>query len=403
MEKISKNEFLFNQPSFPKETTTDSYYLSLANKILVKLIDSGILSEWPEGVVKRVALYVIEYYQDVISDGGVWRGFINACRTLYSRDIPFFSGNENYIEYELNKEDVCFLVWYALAMNYEEKRVLYPLDKRIVESAALIYDELERHYDDSPVPEDFNITHGLKFNDPEDAEAIYHLGNWLFLHCYLMKGAYALTLGEILSDKELLKPDNAVMLQERLEQSMMEDPTGPLALFITEWLYLLVDGKMPAEKNSDKEESNENHPYYTKFTKATGGKIVKYFDSYSELNEFFISALGWTAGEEHLPQMKNEKNFVLMVNPKKGMLLAKNIAGNIADPDNPYYDKEYAKTHAIEMLTERGVCPGDLLKYVCDNGWLPDAVFPGTDDHQLVKENWDFIARCYLQQYYRGD
>ncbi|MDE6841912.1 MAG: DUF3843 family protein, partial [Muribaculaceae bacterium] len=71
----------------------------------------------------------------------------------------------------------------------------------------------------------------------------------------------------------------------------------------------------------------------------------------------------------------------------------------------------YARTHAIDLLTERGRCPHDLLERIWHEGWLPDAVFPGDypDEesrvaaHSLVTENHDFIARCYLQQYYRGD
>lgn len=128
-----------------------------------------------------------------------------------------------------------------------------------------------------------------------------------------------------------------------------------------------------------------------------------YFGSYEEMNAFFVSALGWADNEEHLPQMKNCRDFILMVNREKGMLVAHDIARCIAAPDNPLYDRDYARTHAIELLTERGCCPGDLLSYVCSNGWLPDAVFPGSDDTELVASNWDFIARCYLQQYYRGD
>lgn len=85
------------------------------------------------------------------------------------------------------------------------------------------------------------------------------------------------------------------------------------------------------------------------------------------------------------------------------MLLAKNVARCIADPENPLYDKKYAELMAIELLAVRGKCPGDLLNYIEENNWLPDARFPDTDDAQLVSDNWDFIARCYLQEYYRGD
>ena len=92
-----------------------------------------------------------------------------------------------------------------------------------------------------------------------------------------------------------------------------------------------------------------------------------------------------------------------MVDPKKGMLMARNIARCISCPYNQLYDKEYAKDHAIELLTVRAMCPPDLLDLIGKNGWLPDACFPGSDDKEIVKQNFFFIARCYLQGYYRGD
>ena len=85
------------------------------------------------------------------------------------------------------------------------------------------------------------------------------------------------------------------------------------------------------------------------------------------------------------------------------MLVARNVARCLKTPLNPYYDAEYAKRHSFELLTERGACPGDLLQRACREGWLPDAKFPESGDYSLVAENQDFIARCYLQQYYRGD
>ncbi|MDE6254840.1 MAG: DUF3843 family protein, partial [Muribaculaceae bacterium] len=136
---------------------------------------------------------------------------------------------------------------------------------------------------------------------------------------------------------------------------------------------------------------------------ATGGKTVEFFDTYEALNKFFIEKLGWEAGEEHLPMMKGERDFVLMVNKYKGMLAARNVARCIASPENPYYDKDYAEKHAFDLLTVRGLCPGDLLRMIFENDWLPDARFPETEDTKLVKENRDFIARCYLQQFYVGD
>lgn len=398
---ITMPQFILRQPAAPEETGTDAYYLALANRLVDIATGKSLLPSYPLKVVERAAMAVVGYYQDIICDAGVWRSFISENRRMYGYTVPFYEETEGYVDYELNREDVRFMVWYSLSMNYEEKRVVCPLSEEIINAADIWWEELESVYDESPMPEDFRIAHELEIHAEEDSEALFRLGNWLFMHCYLMTPAYALTLSEIASSIDLTKDANIPELQKRMEQSMMEDPTGPLALYLREWLYLIVEGKLPPEPKI--REKTDEHKYYTAFTKATGGKIIKFFQTYDEMNRFFIDSLGWSDGEEHLPQMKGENDFILMVNKEKGMLLARNIARCIAHPDNPMYEKSYARHHAIELLTERGCCPGDLLRYVCINGWLPDAVFPMSSDSSLVSRNWDFIARCYLQQYYRGD
>lgn len=396
---ISKQDFLVWQPSYPEITETDPFYWELANKLAEKAKETSIYQELPVGVIKRMSLCLTGYMQDVISDAGIWRSFVEANRKLYGWSVPFHETPEEYIDYELNREDVRFLVWYAIAMGYEDKRDIYPHDPKLLELSDVWFAYLESIYEEAPVPETYNLSRGLDFNDQEDSKDIYRLGQWLFLHCYLLTPAFSMTLGEIMSDPELRKQENLPMLHERLEQSMMQDPTGPLALFISEWLYLILNGKLLKHN----EEKVEIHPYYTRFTQATGGKTVEFFDTYEALNKFFIEKLGWEAGEEHLPMMKGERDFVLMVNKYKGMLAARNVARCIASPDNPYYDKDYAEKHAFDLLTVRGLCPGDLLRMIFENDWLPDARFPETEDTKLVKENRDFIARCYLQQFYVGD
>lgn len=398
---ISKEQFILRQPAAPEETSTDPYYLSLANRLVKIANDKRLLPSYPEKVVERSAMAVIGYYQDVICDAGIWHSFVDECRRMYGYHVPFYDEGEDYMDYELNRMDVRFMVWYSLSMNYEHLRVRNPFDEELISCADAWWRELESVYDESPMPEDYRLTHELEIHAEEDKQALYKLGNWLFMHCYLMTPAYAFTLSEIASEFDLTKEDSIIELQKRMEQSMSEDPTGPLSLYLGEWLYLIVEGKMPSTPKGKDEKGD--HKFYTAFTHATGGKILEFFATYDDLNKFFIEGMGWAEGEDHLPMMKNERDFVVMVDKEKGMLVARNVAKCIASPDNPLYDSAYAKNHAINLLTERGCCPGDLLRYICAHDWLPDARFPYSDDYGLVKRNIDFIARCYLQQYYRGD
>ena len=400
---ISKEQFLLRQPASPEVTETDPFYYNLCTKLSDIAEEKGLFPSYPKAVVERAALCLIGYYQDVVCDAGIWRSFINECRRLYGYTVPFYTTDEEYVDYELNKADVKFMVWYALSMNYENRRVCYPFDNEIINGAEVWFEELEKSYDDAPIPVNYRFSAELEIHSEEDRPEIMRLANWLFLHCYLMTPAFALSLSEMASEYDLTNEDSLLEMQKRLDIAMWQDPTGPLALFLGEWLYLILEGKPAPENNQEEDLKKEPHKYYTAFMNYTGGKNLQFFETYLELNRFFIEALGWAEGEEHLSQVKDDHDFVLMVDPVKGMLLARNIAKCISCPDNDLYDKKYARDHSMELLTERGCCPGDLLRYICRQGWLPDAHFPGKEDFQIVADNWDFISRCYLQQYYRGD
>lgn len=91
--------------------------------------------------------------QDIVSDAGLWRSFVDANRELYGWSVPFHEIPENYIDYELNREDVRFLVWYTVAMLWEEQRFIFPHDARLLDFADGCFAILEEVYDDAPVPE----------------------------------------------------------------------------------------------------------------------------------------------------------------------------------------------------------------------------------------------------------
>jgi hypothetical protein len=406
MYKITSKEFLLRQPSYPEVAETAPAYLEVANGMLSRTFKTEFAGKIPEGLLKRICLTLTDYLQDIVADGGLWRSFVDANMMLYGWKVPFHEVGDNYVDYELNREDVRFLVWYVTVMLSEENRYLYPLDKQLIEFADICFDTLEEVYEDAPEPEDWHLARGLEFNDTQDHKAIYELGNWLFLHSYLLTPAFALTLQEIISSVNTQDPDAHKKINELLEEAMIENTTGPLALFTPEWVYLMIERKFPAEKGNG--QPAEIHKFYKKFTEYTGGESIKFFGSYEEMNRFFIEALGWAEGEEHLSQAKGAHDYVLMVTPYKGMLMARDIARCIKAPQNPLYDKDYASKYAFSLLTDRGLCPGDLLHRIFEENWLPDAKFPDAevpedDNHRLVAKYKDFIARCYLQLYYRGD
>lgn len=400
MDLITPREFAVRQPYFPQESETDGFYLQIANGLIQAMAKTAFGSTLSPALCKHLAMTLTGYLQDVVSDSGLWRSFIDANMQLYGYKVPFQPTLQDYVDYELNIQDIRFLVWYDIAMMDMSLRTLNPHTDALIEMADRLYEWLEVRYEDAPINEEYNIVRGLSLTDEADRQDIFHLANWLFRYSWLLSPAYALDLNELVCDPAVREDKDGIELQKRLDEAVVQDPTGPLALYIQEWVKLMITGRIDHDPEFH---TDTEHPYYKKFVAATGGKRIAYFADYDDLNTFFINALGWEKGKRHLDQMDGEHDFVLLVNPDKGMLLAKNVAKCIADPDNALYDKDYATAHAIDLLTVRGLCPADLLKFIYEKQWLPDALFPGSDDRILVAQYHDFIARCYLQGYYRGD
>lgn len=427
MKELNMKQFLFTQPGPREENDTDKIYLDLCNRLLHLWNESGLLPETYDELRQAVVLGLIGYFQDVICDTGLWRSFSDESQRLYGRRVPFHTESEDYIPYELNRNDIEFVIWYQLAFNSMQHRFRYPLDAEIIRLADIFYKTLEEIYDDAEVSDEHRDFFELELNNPEYSEKLYSFIYWLYWRSWLMLPPFQLTYAGLYSELVELQqhassPEDAKQKIEKFQNQIMASfPTGPLALYLREWLKLIIEGKAPNYQTRSfvappSAPDMKEHPYYTQFVEATSGKEIEFFATYKELNEFFINKLGWKEGEEHLQEMKNHGDFVLMVTPHSGMMVAKNIAKCIACPDNHLYDKEYAKIYAFNLISQRGVCPGDMLRHLLANNWLPDAAFPEmatladggkqpsyADRNRLALDNADFLARVYLQEYYRGD
>ena len=420
MDSINIRQFMFAQPNGEAEQSSDKSYLSVANKLYHSWDSKGLLQEAPDDLKKVVCLGLTGYYQDIVSDAGVWRAFIDQCKELYGHYVPFHKDSEDYIVYELNRADVEFIVWYMLAFNSMQFRFCSPLEPSLIAVASELYSILEKEYDNIPVPENYKEMFDCELNNPEDTEKLYDLGQWLFWRNWLMVPPFQLTYATIYSQLVEIQhtapsPEAArSQIEEIRNQVLTSMPTGPLALYLREWMSLILTGKMPSLKQDQPVNDEKAHPYYTAFIEANNGQELKFIHTYEELNDFFIHGMGWTPGEEHLPQFKGHTDFVLMATYNKGLMVAKNIAKCIKHPDNTLYDGKYADKFAFTLLSQRAVCPADMLIHICKNNWLPDAHFPemanvSPCDNNIatststVQENWDFIARVYLQEFYRAD
>ncbi len=396
---ITLQQWLSRQP-YTQSTDSDRYYTQLANRIYALVKTSPLKHRLNDDYAKSLCCDIVGYFADILSETGLWAAFLSHHRTLYGRTLPFFPA-ENYYDGEVNRDDVRVLLWYLLGTHDTLHEILSPLDSALLETADQIYDLLESEYEtapDSPLLQEFCLPEQNEIDDPD---ARYRFAEWLFWDSFLLgpsNRSLARQLLHEVHDKAYPEKEKLRQLEKLRRKSLYELPAGPLALFAHEWVSLLWQHSFPEEP----EETKELHPYYLQFTQSTGGSPIKYIASYTELDRFLSNEMQWgEAKGGHLSHLSRKKNFVLYVTPYKGMLIASEVAQCISDPANPCYDKEKARREAISLLTYPGRCPIDLLLYLCSHDLLPDACF-ADGDHRLVADNWDFIARCLLQDYYRA-
>ena len=365
---------------------SDIYFVELANRLFHACTTTGL----PEALRKKLALYASAYLEDQISGLQLWQSFTGEHQRLYGTMLPFYTIDASYYPDEINEEDLRFLIWNTWQKAGITSSYLNPEDTRITNLAQSFYSILDKAYEEAPENPALK-NYFASFDSETDADRKL---TWLFGHTYLTEPSMYPYINHVAPN------DRFIM------------PTGPLALFLHEWISILSDNTdWKAIKGLFTEEpvlpphiAAANEKIYRDFTEGTDGTSIVYLNGYGELRRFLVDTLHWQDDDNHtLPQMKAHRNFILMTNPAKGILLAKDICEYIADKNNPMYDHSLAQANAFRLLTEESLCPPDLLTYCIRNGLLPDASLPEGKNTDLIQKNLDFIARHALLYYYRGD
>lgn len=382
---IYQKEWLAIHP-YTAVQPSDPYFVELANRLYHAITPS----QWPDRITRNICIYVAAYLEDVISGLGLWNSFTHHHSSLYGKPLPFYVTDEHYSTDDIHKEDIQFILWNTLQKADISQTYLHPSSPEIAECAGKIFTLLNNAYQEAPENE---VLTDFFSGFSSEKEANRKL-TWLFGHTYLTEPSMAPYIANV-------KPSDQFII-----------PTGPLALFLHEWIALLAPQNeawrnikgLYASTTIPESIRQKNLEMHQRFTEGTKGQHIIYLNGYNSLRQFLVETLKWEDDDNHtLPHLRSSRNFILMANPEKGILLAKDICEYIADEANPLYNKEKAVKNAFRLLTEETLCPPDLLSYCIRHQLLPDACIPYNHDFDIVQKNLDFIARHALLYYYRGD
>lgn len=247
--EISVKDYMERQPGNPKVEPTDRFYLWVALRLAKLWDESPWLRELDDVVRRDVVLAVTGYFQDVVADGGIWRSFSRLHDDRHGTPLPHYGRSEDYVDYELNLNDVRYVMWWTVA-GERGSEVLDPQDAGLEALATAFHLLLEEEYELAPVPRQFCVAGQLDLDNPLDARRIYDYAYWLYWRSFLLRPSSQAVMERATPEAHAIiaragDSDARPLLLELNERLMFTEPAGPIPLTTAQWLKLIIDDELP--------------------------------------------------------------------------------------------------------------------------------------------------------------
>jgi hypothetical protein len=247
--EISVKDYMERQPCNPRVQETDQFYLWIALRLAKAWDESSWLRGLDDDVRCDVVLAVTGYYQDVVADGGLWRSFTRLHAHRHGTPLPHYSCGEAYVDYELNVEDVRYVMWWTIA-GEAGPDVLDPHDAELEALAMAFHLLLDEEYEQAPVPRQFCIAGEVDLDDPQYGQRVYDYAYWLYWRSFLLRPSSQAVMQRAMPEAHAIiaragEADARPLLQDLNERLMATQPAGPIPLTTAQWLRLIIDDQLP--------------------------------------------------------------------------------------------------------------------------------------------------------------
>ena len=101
-------------------------YVDVANRIYDRIKKIRIRLPNAGKLKKEIAINVAIYYEDKMSDIGLWNAFVHKHSLAYAHPLPFFDDFPALDKNDVNAKEVELLIWLVLSRNFDD-RFLNPL------------------------------------------------------------------------------------------------------------------------------------------------------------------------------------------------------------------------------------------------------------------------------------
>ena len=261
MKKIYPKKWLELHP-YKQTNSVDQYYVGIANEIHKRLYSSTIADAFEEEEnIRYTSLCLAAWFEDVISQTGIWQAFTAECRKRYGAYLPFYPIKGDYFPDEINLEDIRFLLWHHIQYLCRGISAINPENPGIEQTAQEIYGLLAEEYETAPENERMQEFLYHSAMGEEDFFRYREILDWFHYQCYfnIENVAQCRDEAERLLDDEKITPEMAETLIYATRTSLtFKGRRNLLSLTSPEWLALIGNahpehqlwGKVKARENS---------------------------------------------------------------------------------------------------------------------------------------------------------
>ena len=242
MKKIYPKKWLELHP-YKQTNSVDQYYVGIANEIHKRLYSSTIADAFEEEEnIRYTSLCLAAWFEDVISQTGIWQAFTAECRKRYGAYLPFYPIKGDYFPDEINLEDIRFLLWHHIQYLCRGISAINPENPGIEQTAQEIYGLLAEEYETAPENERMQEFLYHSAMGEEDFFRYREILDWFHYQCYfnIENVAQCRDEAERLLDDEKITPEMAETLIYATRTSLtFKGRRNLLSLTSPEWLALI--------------------------------------------------------------------------------------------------------------------------------------------------------------------
>lgn len=236
---------------YTKTDATDNYYCKLVNRIIEVLYDYDIMEgeiEPEDEVYEDTAIFLVGWFEDIISQTSVWQVFTSQCEKRYGSRLPFYEPGEDYYPDEINVEDVRFILWHCFQRDKIGEKIYNPENTGILVLAEAIYAIFDNEFETAPVNERLQDFFDFSELTEDDFLEYRNKVEWFYFNSYINMGCYECYLDslseqmeELGKRKELDDRTMDLMIYSFKINSVLSGRTPLLSITAPEYLKLLFE------------------------------------------------------------------------------------------------------------------------------------------------------------------